>query len=150
MPVRSLTQSAVLSIVAAASSLDERLGDAFVSESSEESNEVVNARLDTWRQVIARGNEDLFQQRLAWDGLDIEKVRGVLDKVQIREGAALPSWASLLDAILSRANAQPGSTERRDQNLRCLFPSDPQPFEELMAPFIVVAQQQLIEWSGAA
>ncbi|HEY7349302.1 MAG TPA: type 2 lanthipeptide synthetase LanM family protein [Ktedonobacterales bacterium] len=154
MPALSLVQPAVLSIIAAASSLDERLGAAFVSESSEESHEVVNARLDTWRQVIARGNWDLFQQRLAWDGLDVEKVRGVLGKVHMREGAALPSWASLLDAVLRLAIAPSGSAKRRNldhpAHLRCLVPSDPLPFEELITPFLLVAQQRLKEHAGAA
>src|SRR5437588_12203143 len=97
----SLTQHAVLIIVAAASSSDERLGEDFAPESIEESNEVVNAHLDMWCQVIARGDWELFQQRLAWDGLDVDKVRRVLGRVRLRENVSLPSWANTLNVVLS-------------------------------------------------
>ena len=148
----SPTQSALRTIVAAASSLEERLcGDCIVASGAEHTEEV-ETRLTTWCQVIARGNWELFQRRLAWDGLDVETVRKVLSQVQLREGAELPSWAITLETVLQSAPTLLQGTGDQLAELtaeRFLVPGEPIAFEELLIPFILIARQRLLEQASS-
>ncbi|HMA35584.1 MAG TPA: DUF4135 domain-containing protein, partial [Chloroflexia bacterium] len=95
-------------IVAAASTLAERLEGTLVEEAPGAAREAP-ARLDTWREVVAKGDEALFARRLALDGLTRDQARAALGPVQLRAGAALPAWTRTLHAALAAGPGRDGA-----------------------------------------
>jgi type 2 lantibiotic biosynthesis protein LanM len=137
-------------IVERASTLDERLGGDFVPAEGEEAA-LVDARLEAWSWALGKGDRDRFRRRLAWDGLDPETIRPVLGRVRLRECAALPEWSGLLAEALSL-----DPPERREDaddawpaEMGFLKAEDPLPFEEVLAPFVLVAREWLAKRTAA-
>ncbi|MDZ8259870.1 type 2 lanthipeptide synthetase LanM family protein [Nostoc sp. ChiQUE01b] len=137
----------LITIAEQASTVNERLGTEFKAEEAQaiKNNELVNSRIENWCQVVAQGNKELFEQRLAWDGLDIETVSQVLGSVHLTEAQDLPSWTETLKSVLEATNLV--SLEMLEKGISsengCLKPQEPLPFEELLLPFIYVARKQL-------
>ncbi|HVU67327.1 MAG TPA: type 2 lanthipeptide synthetase LanM family protein [Ktedonobacteraceae bacterium] len=154
MQTPSLLQRTLGRMIAAASSLEERLGADFLPATHEVDQETVQARLQTWCNLVARGNWELFQKRLEWDGWTIEQVKSVLGGVSLRAGAAWPRWARTLTEVCeltaTLAEITDGQTLAAQTEIRCFQADDPLPFEELFIPFIKVARQQLSEQAGSA
>lgn len=154
MQTPSLLRRTLLDIIAAASSLEERLGDDFLPTGNKETDEIVQTRLQTWCNIVARGHWDLFQKRLEWDGWTLEQVTSVLGGVRLREGAEWPQWAMTLEEVLEHAStlskvADYQMLASRSQ-VRCFQADDPFPFEELFIPFLQVARQHLTSQAGRA
>ncbi|HEX5848037.1 MAG TPA: type 2 lanthipeptide synthetase LanM family protein [Rubrobacter sp.] len=140
-----LSEQDLVEIVERASSVDERLGDDFVPAADGGSAEAVDRRLEAWSQALGRGDEDRFRRRLAWDGLDPESVRPVLGPVRLREGVRLPEWSGLIAEVLRLAppERQDGAEEAWPEELSFLDAEDVLPFEEILAPFVLVARERL-------
>lgn len=154
MQTPSLLRRTLLDIIAAASSLEERLGDDFLPGKNEDGGEIVQARLQSWCNNVARGNWELFQKRLEWDGWTVEQVKPVLGRVSLREGAIWPHWARTLEEVLELSATLSQMADYRMlaslSQVRCFLADDPFPFEELFIPFIKVARQRLVEQAGSS
>ncbi len=145
MMVIPLSKQDLLDIVAAASTLDERLDKEFLPDDVRENDEIVNARLEAWCQTIAKGDWEQFRRRLAWDDRREEMVRRVLGTVRMPEGAPLPAWAETLSEVLSVAASLPTDkpgTSHEEDSLPFLDAKEPFPFEEILVPFVLLARRQ--------
>lgn len=133
-------------LVAEASSIDERLRMQMVPDNLPGNQERLQARWENWCQTLTQGNRTLFLRRLAWDNLQEERVRGILGTVQWPEEEPLPAWTELLQEALQT------TTALADRPETCSFfdPANPQPFEHLLAPFVLVAWTRLRAQAGAA
>ena len=131
-----------MEIVERASTLDERLGDDFVPAEGGDAA-LVDERLEAWSQAL--GREDRLRQRLAWEGLDPETIRPALGPVRLREGARLPKWSGLLAEALSLAlpELKDEANEAWPADMGFLDTEDVLPFEEILAPFVLVARERL-------
>src|SRR5437016_2658691 len=115
-------QDRLSAIAAKASTLRERLGPDFEPIQAEGISERVDARMQAWLAAAARGDQDAFQRRLSWDGLDERKARRAVSPVSLRSESPLPSWATTLAEVLHLATS-------RAMGDRCLDPKDLVPFE---------------------
>jgi type 2 lantibiotic biosynthesis protein LanM len=154
MPVLLLTKNDLLHLVAAASTLDERLSIPSLPEEEATSKTAVNTRLETWCRVAVLGDWERLRARLAWDGLTGATVEHALDTAQLRGDIPLPSWALTLSEALSIA-ASCGSEAAAgeligEQDRRFLDPENPLPFEEVLTPFVILATQRCAAQAGVA
>ncbi|HLV97313.1 MAG TPA: type 2 lanthipeptide synthetase LanM family protein [Ktedonobacterales bacterium] len=101
----------------------------------------ITKRLERWCQAAAGGDWQRFERRLGWDGHNLQTIRPYLGSRFQFPADPLPAWALTLDACI-RVGAE-GSGERGSDAYPFLQPEDPIPFEELFAPFVVWARQQL-------
>ena len=149
-----LSRQYLLDIVATASTIDERLNEGFLPDSRQADDEIIKARFELWCQTIAKGDWEQFRQRLAWDDLSEEMVRRVLGKVRAPENMPLPAWASTLDESLSLGAslhiAETGASQTNESSLSFLDADEPLPFEELLVPFVLLAQRRYAAWAGDA
>jgi type 2 lantibiotic biosynthesis protein LanM len=139
-----LSQQDLVEMAERASTLDERLGGGFVPAGGEDAD-LVDSRLEAWSQALGRGDWDRLRRRLAWDGLDPESVRPALGPVRLREGATLPGWSELLAETLRLAplERQEEANEAWPTEMGFLDAEDAQPFEEVLAPFVLAARERL-------
>lgn len=126
-------------IVAKASAIHERVAQGL-SPGPVSARDRSNAQLDRWRETLVKGDRAIFARRLAWDGLDEERVRPFLAEVGLPEGAELPSWALLLaEAMEAVVGAnRPGAAPSVGPPF-----APPLPFEEIFAPFVAFASSRL-------
>jgi len=154
MPVPLLTKNDLLHLVAAASTLDERLSVPSLPEEEATSKTAVNTRLETWCQVAVLGDWELLRARLAWDGLTVAAVEHALDTAQLRGDVPLPSWALTLSEALSIATSCGSEAAAGEligeQDRRFLDPENPLPFEEVLTPFVILASQRCAAQAGVA
>jgi type 2 lantibiotic biosynthesis protein LanM len=134
------TPQELAEIVERSSLLDERLGDNFVEDIVNSSDRVIQARLDRWCNVAARGDAAIFAKRLAWDNLSLDALHSVLGGVKLDH--PLPAWTNTLNAVMRSLAAHSESVDR------CLHPEAPIAFQEVFIPVIQVARQQLIQQVG--
>ena len=65
---------------------------------------IVRERVERWRAIVAAGDPDLFEKRLAWDNLTPERVAYALaDPSPV--GGDTPPWAELLLEIVRETSA---------------------------------------------
>ncbi len=143
---KAFSQQDLVAIVAAASTIDDRLAKGFLSDDTQTNEEAVKARLDAWCQAVAQGDWHQFRRRLAWDGLREDMVRRVLDAVRVPEGLPLPRWAGTLNEAVSQAAHllvdDAGSSQADTDGLSFLDAKEPLPFEEVLAPFVLLARRR--------
>ncbi|MFL5666797.1 MAG: type 2 lantipeptide synthetase LanM, partial [Ktedonobacteraceae bacterium] len=136
MPTTSLSEQDLLSIAATASSIGERLGDGFLPDEAQVNDKIVEARLNAWCQAVAKGEWHRFQERLSYDGLNLEMVRHVLGAVRLREDMPGPAWLDTLSDVLRLATM--GDETEGSQTNKHDFPfldaEEPFPFEEVLTP----------------
>ena len=144
-----MSEQDLAEIVERASTVDERLSGDFSPAGGDEV--LVDERLEAWCQALGKGDWDRFERRLAWDGLDLETIRPALGPVRLRDGASLPEWSELLAEALRVA-----PPERREEagdvwppEIGFLDAEDPLPFEEILAPFVLVARERLARRTAA-
>ncbi|HET7584240.1 MAG TPA: type 2 lanthipeptide synthetase LanM family protein [Gemmatimonadaceae bacterium] len=111
----------------------------------------ITARTTMWCSTVARGDEDAFARRLAWDGLTVDQVhRALADDSDVR--GSWPTWAETFDqaygqtadalrSAFARARHVPSDVHSADAHLA---------FEELFAPLLRVAAERVRTASGAA
>jgi len=138
-------------IVARASTMFERLDPRIFQPSPHATEELLQARLDAWRQALAKGDEEQFQRGLAWEGLSLERARQAVTPSFLRPDAPLPAWAMTLGEVLRHApsTGRPASDAEVAPH-RFLDGEKPLPFEELLTPFVVWAQGNLRRGAGAS
>lgn len=130
-------------VVAQASSLLERLHHpAFICQSNEDNPKTLE-RLANWCQVVAKGEQDKFLQRLGADGLDIDTVHHCLGDVLYDSQFPLPGWAETLQTVMQTANQWGISREPQYLNWQLSPGSNPVPFEPFYGPCLQVAHSKL-------
>jgi type 2 lantibiotic biosynthesis protein LanM len=141
----------LIEIVERASTITERLGGKFVVNKVQEDDAIVNSRIERWCQVVAEGKWEKFEQRLAWDGLDLNKIRSVLGSVSMSDEQQLPAWAETLNECLKATASVTLETleDGTSGKNRFLDPKFQFPFEEVLLPFTYVARQNLIAQVGS-
>ena len=141
----------LIEIVERASTITERCGSSFILDEVQANDAIVNSRLEQWCQITAHGNWEKFEQRLVWDGFDLNTVRRALGSVRLSEAQQLPAWAETLNQCLkalvfvSLETLEEGTSGKN----RVLDPQNQFPFEEVWLPFINVARQNLIAQAGS-
>ncbi|MGD1913912.1 MAG: type 2 lanthipeptide synthetase LanM family protein [Rivularia sp. (in: cyanobacteria)] len=128
-------ESYLRTLVEKASFLTERLNEEFISTPNKSDESKVNSHLKFWCEVLARGDESLFQQRLAADGLDVDTLHTLLGKVEYPQSQPLPSWTQTLKLILQAAEKTFNTNTFSENQI---------PFEPFYQPFIEVAQNLLL------
>ena len=140
--IESMSERDLVEIIERASTIDERLGDDFVPAESGDAA-LAERRLEAWSQALGKGDWDRLRRRLAWDGLDPESVRPALGPVCLREGVPLPEWSKLLAEALRLAPTERQEDEAWPTEMGFLDAEDALPFEEVLAPFVLVARERL-------
>lgn len=129
-------------LAARAANLAERLSGVVEPDPRPGDEALIGERLQRWKARAAKGNEAAFARRLAWDGLDEDRVRPRLGNVKWPDDAPLPPWTDTLRAVLSESWDPLEDTP--------FLPADPVPFEEAFIPFLRVARRRLGATAGAA
>ncbi len=132
--------TALPSIVAKASPLSERFNNSLTPNATNNDDTQIEARLQLWCQVVAKGNSAKFQRRLAYDGLNIDTLHPLLGDACQNEDQPLPLWATTLGQVIQ--TAQTISLPQLFSPHRYLDPEDPVPFETIYIPCLQVAQQK--------
>lgn len=141
-----LSNKELIAISAKAQSLWERLERAAdLPDKDYKVEEKAEARLRLWRTIVADGDEEIFQKRLAFDGLDVATVRGLLGSVALPHSTELPNWTSILNEILTQISNFDQAKLDTDlsREYEFLEKSRPIAFEEIFLPFIFVARDRL-------
>ncbi|MBD2243784.1 type 2 lanthipeptide synthetase LanM family protein [Nostoc sp. FACHB-888] len=138
----------LIKIVEKASTIPERLSAGFVANESEADEHLINSRSQKWCQVVAKGNQQKFEKRLDWDGLDISTVRRALGSVSLADQRYLPSWVETLREAMQAADWD--SNQNDLEQRQYLNPQKPLPFEEVLLPFVDVASKRLVERAGSS
>jgi len=133
------TQQDLISIVEKASTINDRLSDRFIPDDLQSNGKSIDMLLEHWCLLCTQGDGDEFAKRLAWDNLDIDRVRRVLGNVKLADEKSLPSWAETLREVL-----QTNVSIEEPSSYRYLEPENPLSFEEFYLPFVEVGIQKLI------
>lgn len=91
--------------------------------------------IDRWRRVLDRAGTGRFARRLHWDGLDEAGVRATL-RVPL-ELSSSDEWTTIW------TGASADAEQTADCADRVFDPCDPQPFEEILVPFVRDARRRL-------
>lgn len=139
-------------IVARASTPFERLDTRVFVPCPDADEQLVQARLEAWRQAAAKGDAAQFGRVLAWEGLSLEDARRAVTPASLRDDASLPAWAVLLGEVMGDvASAGLPALDAPDAAPhRFLDREKPLPFEELLTPFVAWAQRELRRRAGAS
>lgn len=144
------TTAMLWQLVGRASYLEERLSPAYTGTESPQSPESVEAYLKQWRTLLGDSDGQILAKRLAWDGLDMQKVcyalAGLCSPVptpdKLPGKPPLPEWAIWLQEILHHlpytglAKLEPITVANR--------PVDwPVPFHQLWSHIVRFASEQL-------
>lgn len=144
-----LSQSNLRTMAAAASTIPERASSHIVTGKGETSEKLLQERLNAWCHVSAAGDWQRFQQRLSWDKLDFADMQRLLAPVEWSEQVPLPAWTTTLqEALQLLESRQSNSLFAVKEQWAFLDTSKPLPFEELLAPFVVLAQRRFLEQVG--
>ncbi len=133
-------------IVATSATLTERLAGAFLPNDADDTDDAGgtgSARLERWCNHVARGDWIRLDRRLQWDGLDRNTARALLGSVRLPAGATPPAWARLIDEA-GKAMARPPSSGASAIPSLLFDPDNPQPFEEVLQPFVIAAERRLL------
>ncbi|HEY6969091.1 MAG TPA: type 2 lanthipeptide synthetase LanM family protein [Candidatus Angelobacter sp.] len=141
---------AMISIVERSAFLYERITSAFVSkQKSKNDAEAGKGRILQWRQQVARGDDNYFKRRLAWDGLDGNRAEEISAGVQIRDPNYLPTWVEYLEGGLAGcAKLGQHSLEEIEHSNLFLNSSNAAPFAHVFTSFIEYASGRLKNLSG--
>jgi type 2 lantibiotic biosynthesis protein LanM len=143
----TITNQDIIKIVEKVSTLTDRLTNKFISNQKQTEDKLIDSRLDKWCQVSAKGDRSKFVKYLAWNDLEIERVRDVLGSVKLADESNLPSWVETLQAGMQKAALSVLQTN--NQQRRYLEVENPLPFENLLIPFIDLAAEKLIDRADA-
>ncbi len=141
-------------IVTRASSFLERLNNGSLVDpllqDSRSDQSTIDKRLENWAMAVSKGDMSGLQRRLNVDHLDLQSVRPILGSFQLKEGATLPAWTNILRAFVEQTQLWP--LAYLDQDLlardRCLDPDNPQDFEDILLPMVLVGRRLLEQKIG--
>ncbi|KST69184.1 type 2 lanthipeptide synthetase LanM family protein [Mastigocoleus testarum] len=140
----SILYKGLLKIVEKSSTIAERLGDKFSFNPTAINKDFVDSRVANWCQMVAGGNQEKFEKRLAWEDLDLDKIRSAFDAKSLVDEDNLPAWAETLKAALEASR----KGIREDNYF--LNPEQPLPFEEIFLSFIYIARKKLKTQAGSS
>lgn len=147
----SLSQSDLQAIAAAASTIPERVSNQILPRGEQANDEVLQERLRAWCQVSTAGNWQRFRERLSWDGLDLTGARHLLALGMWSEQVPLPAWTTTLrEALDLLERMSDENTPVENGSWAFLDAATPLPFEELLAPFVALAQRRFLAQAGIA
>lgn len=130
-------------IAARSSTFRERLSNHTLVP-SESDGRAADRRRKQWLAKAAHGDESVFDETLALQGLDRDRIRRALGPVQLAPGAELPDWIGWLNEGLALFG--PGLEDRP-----FLQDGEPVPHERILAPFVEAATKRLAgrspQWS---
>jgi len=135
------------SVVEKAAYWYERIGPDFTPRANAGRPLDAEALLESWRDKVARGEEDTFDKRLAWDGMTREAAGSLLRGVELRAGIPLPPWAQCLSDVLAVCPRFAGEQRKDGPGADCIQPDSPFPFEDLVLPFTHWAIQSIQRFS---
>ncbi len=139
-----MMQCNLAQIAAEASFLFERFDEQLFQVDTTQLNEQQTSdRLAHWCQVVTQGDWEKFQQRLEWDGLDLDRVRSVLGTVRFLDSQILPTWTQTLKAIIQTTSNLAIEYKLQDFSNIPIDPENPLPFEGVLLPIVLVARQKL-------
>jgi type 2 lantibiotic biosynthesis protein LanM len=145
------SQSDLRTMAAAASTIPERMGGHILSVVELMSDDVLQKRLSAWCQVSTAGNWQRFQERLSWEGIDLPGALHLLAPGVWSEEVPLPSWTTTLREGISSLETAPGESMLAEKGLWAfLNATAPLPFEELLSPFVALAQERFLAQAGMA
>ena len=138
-------------IIECSLTLTERIEDNFLLKTIPESEYMTTSRLEKWCQRAARGEQNQFEKRLLWDGLNLSDARRVLAPICLVDTTSFPAWVKTLNAGAKAYEKVYTEILKNEFTLedRCLNSKEPVPFEELLLPFIYIARQKLIAQTGS-
>ena len=130
---------------AGARTLDERLAEAPPPESGPSSAAGAPARVDAWIRAVAAGDGAAFRRRLAWDGLDEERLIAALTRPVVFRRGELPSWTGTLADALARSQEVRAEllAARSLSELAGARGDDSPRFAEVWVPFVRSARERL-------
>lgn len=132
-------------IIKQSATLSERLDLEYIPSEVNENDPIIHSRLETWCKIVTEGDWEKFEQRLAWDNLDLYKVKKVIGSVSAIKNIPIPTWAKILNECLETASLiNLEELRQRAFSSQLLDPKTPLIFEELFLPFIEVARNKLI------
>jgi type 2 lantibiotic biosynthesis protein LanM len=150
-----ISNSILIKIIEQSKTLSEILSSNLVFNESEENNILVDAKIDEWCQVAAMGNWKQFEKRLAWDDLDLNKIRKVLRCICINDYKEIPAWTEILSECLNASTSLDCQTLEVGNSTglltnRYLDTLNPLPFEDVLSPFICVAIKRVKNLIGSS
>ena len=138
----TLSAAQLREMAARATSLWERLAGDVILDAAPSDEEAVEAKLTRWRRFVADGNDDLFERRLAMDGLTVADARRACGRPRLRDDAPLPVWTATLSAVMALCDQCEADRSRN--------PDRPLPMEEVFLPFIRFARSRIADSPHAA
>jgi len=139
----------LIKIVEKSSTITERLGNEFICDIDNNNDNIVTSRIDQWCQIASQGNWKKFENRLAWDGLDIATIHRVLSPVRMANEQKLPAWTETLNECMKATTSSvlESLEQALGNNCSALF-QEPLPFQEFLLPFLDVARKKLLIHTG--
>jgi hypothetical protein len=131
-----ITQFELAQIAGQASSLFESLSNEWLEADIPQVNneeQISNERLNHWCQTITQGNWEKFQQRLQWDGIDIDTLRLTIGKIPLADSQNLPAWTETLREIIQTVSEL---TFDENESKILTTSENPLPFEEILLPVL--------------
>jgi type 2 lantibiotic biosynthesis protein LanM len=136
-------------IVEKASSLSEIINDLPFGFMENNINNI-NLNIENWCETIADGDWEIFSRRLAWDNLDIKKIKNNR-RAEIKN-INIPSWAETFrECMEASAEFSLSEIQLETYKLNKNNFSNEQtafPFEDIFLPFVSVARKKLMTEVG--
>jgi len=144
------SRTGLIQIAARAASLWERMESPKAFDSREAASAKAAARWKKWREIAAEGDNDMFRKRLSYDSLDEDAVRRFLGDMTAPEAFGLPPWTVVLSEVFRecKSHAQTVRETTEPADFPFLDKDFPIPFEELLLPFMAVAERRIASATG--
>jgi type 2 lantibiotic biosynthesis protein LanM len=139
----------ICKVIEKSSSIFERLQGKFIPESSKDNEEIIKKNLEAWCQKIAKGDWQIFKQRLEGDGIEFEEARKSLGSVRLKDRQNLPDWAKILEEVVNLI-PQLSKSQIEQSLANCKGIENKYSFEEILYPFVQVAREKLITKAGSS
>lgn len=120
------------------STIYERLNNNWIPDNSEISDAQIQENLEFWCQIVAKGEQKKFKQRLAFEGWNLENISSILGEGSYPLNTSFPEWVNILEEIIKKALDLDFS-----QLPDSVINSTQIPFEPIYTPFIQVAWNRL-------
>ena len=123
--------------------LDERVQNNNGFEQIPTASECVESRLQQWREAVAPDNKKDFENRLVWQGWDLNKAKAFLhDYYPVTDSPPAP-WTAVVSEIIQSVSTYATNPEQRAALEKLKDPDAPFPFEEILLPVLAVARRRL-------
>jgi type 2 lantibiotic biosynthesis protein LanM len=144
-PLIGLIDESVRTIVGRSAGLYDRIQGGYLPvDAAPEA--LIERRLTEWCRNAASGDQEDFDRRLAWEGLDRRNAKELLGRVTPAKDTAMPGWAGTLAEVMQAASLRAES----ELTASCLDPHTPMPFEEVFLPFVDIGWREVERCAGSA